>query len=594
MRKEASLGSAIWRSRLSRTVCATLGLMLFAASIQASADELVVQGEYIIQRRPARPGDQQTIRQKSYAVQSASKYFEVVSVGTQVRSKATSPRLVPLERSLVERDCASIRSDLTVRTCEPNVVRHLFATPNDTNFTSQWALNNAVQSDINAPEAWEVGTGTKSTLIGVIDSGIYSAHPDLTTNLWANPNEPVDGQDNDGNGYVDDVFGVNTHFGTGQPADCNGHGTHVSGIIGAAGNNGSGISGVNWTTSLIVASISMDCSGSASVASVIRAYDYFTDLKNRGHNVRVINASFGGGTFLTAEFSALDRLRAADVLVVAAAGNSNTSNDDTAVYPANYELANVINVGATGPTKRRAVYSNFGQTVDIAAPGGDSDFSNGAIYSTWSTEATGALLYRWIEGTSMAAPMVTGGLGLIASLQPTLSAAAMKKMVLDSATAIPELTTAVAGGRFLNLAALVTSAAPGDSCPGDPAKLDPGVCGCGIADSDGNNNGRWDCLESNVAEFLPARPVLKVVGRRVAVMMQARSGVEYYVEAIASPPRGVRKKARTSYYVSQTGIGAFPKPSKGSTVKVRYAYRVVGSAADFSYWSPYATLRIRK
>ena len=161
MTADSALSNSIRGAHVLTRALLILGVMLYALLSQAAADELVVQGEYLIQRRPARPGDQQAIRQKQYAVQSASKYFEVVSVGTQVRSKATSSRLVPLERSLVERDCASIRSDLTVRTCEPNVVRHLLATPNDTNFASQWALNNAVQSDINAPEAWNIGTGTK-------------------------------------------------------------------------------------------------------------------------------------------------------------------------------------------------------------------------------------------------------------------------------------------------------------------------------------------------------------------------------------------------------------------------------------------------
>ncbi len=568
--------------------------MSFDGGAQATAEELVVEGEYIIQRRPARPGDEVSSSLKSYSVQHASKFFELVVVGDRAQAKESSSRRVPLDRALIERDCARIRRDPTVLTCEPNVVRHLLAAPNDTDFSSQWPLNNNVDSDINAPEAWNVGIGTKSTLIGVIDSGIYGQHPDLAANLWANPNDPLDGQDNDGNGYVDDVYGVNTHFGNGQPSDCNGHGTHVSGIIGAVGNNNTGVAGINWSTSLIVASTAMDCSGSASVASVIRAYDYFTDLKNRGHDIKVINASFGGDGFLNSEFNAIDRLRAANILLVTAAGNSNVNSDATPSYPSNYELVNIINVGATGPTRQRAPYSNFGQTVDIAAPGGDADFSNGAVYSTWSPQATGGLFYRSVEGSSMSAPMVTGAIGLLASLQPTLSGAALRKMVLDSATIVPEFASAVSGGRFLNLVALVTTAAPSDSCPADIAKLEPGICGCGIADTDGNNNGRWDCLETNVTEVIPGRPGIKVVGKRLAIVMEVRSGVEYYVEVVTSPPKETRKRARTAYYLSQSGAGTIPKPPKGSTVKVRYAFRVAGTATDFSYWSSYTTLRIRR
>lgn len=575
------------------------GLGVVAPSA-VTAEDTVVAGEYIIQRSPAHPTSAAAAAQRdkvvtrSYSIQSTSKSFEVVAVGAQLRAKDLSRRVSRHNPSVVERDCAEILKDPTVRTCEPNVVRTLFAVPNDTFFSSQWALDNNVNSDVNAPEAWNSGTGTNSTLIGVIDSGIYGQHPDLAANLWSNPNEVSDGFDNDGNGYVDDIFGVNTFFGNGNPSDCNGHGTHVSGIIGAAGNNGAGVTGVNWTTSLIVASISSDCSGSASLSSVIRAYDYFTDLKNRGHQIRVVNASFGGTSFSSAERNAIDRLRAADILLVAAAGNSNVSSDETPSYPANYELPNIISVGATGPTRQRAAYSNYGQSVDIAAPGGDSDYSFGAMYSTWSPLAPGGVLYRYSEGTSMAAPMVTGGLGLLASLQPAVSGAGLKKMLLDSASVVPELTSAVAGGRFLNLATLVASVPPSDSCPDDPSKLEPGACGCGIPDTDVNSNGRWDCLESSVAELLPPRPWVRLIGRRVLVAMQPLAGVDYYLEVVVLPPRFVRTRPRTAFFLSATQAGSLAKPPRGTTLKVRYAYRARGTTSDFSYWSPYTTLRIRK
>jgi subtilisin family serine protease len=560
----------------------------------AQSDASVMRGEYIIQRRPIRPGEQRSESVKEYSVKSAAKFFEVVSVGNTTGFGAASSAIVPLDAIQVKRDCALITRDPTVRTCEPNFIRQLYAVPNDTHFSSQWALDNNVNTDINLPEAWNSGTGSKSTLIGVIDSGIYGPHPDLAANLWANPNDPVDGYDNDGNGYVDDVFGVNTHFGSGNPGDCHGHGTHVSGIIGAVGNNSAGVSGINWAASLIVASFAIDCSGGGTLASVIRAYDYFTDLKRRGHNIRLVNASFGGTEFSAAEFSALDRLRAADILLVTAAGNNDADSNRSPVYPANYELSNIINVGATGPTRRRAPYSNFGQTVDIAAPGGDSDYVNGAIYSTWSPIATGGMLYRGIEGTSMAAPMVTGAIGLLASLQPTLTGPALRQMVLSSAFPVRELSTAVSGGRFLDVAALVTSSSPADGCPLDPAKIEPGVCGCGIADTDGNNNKRWDCLEVDVANLVPAKPDLKTVGKKIQIVMQPYSGVEYYVEVSTSSREASRRKVRTSYRVSQARAGTIPKPPKGATLMVRYAFRALGTASDFSYWSQYATLRVNK
>jgi len=571
--------------------------VLLAACIAraAHAQELVISDEYIIQRRPARPHEASAADNRAYSSKSISKFFEVISLVDRVDAQSTEPRTSNLDRAKVERDCARIRQDATVLTCEPNVLRHLHAVPNDPNFSSQWALNNSINTDINAPEAWNYGTGTKSTLIGVIDSGVYGAHPGISTNLWSNPSDAADGQDNDGNGYADDVFGVNTHFGDADPSDCVGHGTHVSGIIGAVGNNGVGVAGVNWSTSLIVASISMDCSGSASVASVIRAYDYFTDLKKRGHNIRVVNASFGGTQFSSAEHSAIDRLRQADIIVVASAGNSNANSDETPTFPANYNLANVISVGATGPTKQRAGYSNFGQSVHIAAPGGDSDYQGGAIYGLWSPLATGGLQYRSVEGTSMAAPMVTGAIGLLASIQPSLTAAALKRMLFDSAAVVPELATAVSGGRFLDLSALVQASVPTDNCPSDPLKVEAGVCGCGIADTDGNNNKKWDCVEAGVVEAVPTKASLKVVGRKIVVTMQERAGVEYYLEVVSSSTlKAGKKRTRTAYLVSQRSAGTIAKPAPGTTLKVRYAYRVAGTASDFSYWSPYASLRVKK
>lgn len=581
-------GFRITRLLFVSAVCFALG------SSMAYAQELVIADEYIIQRQPARPHEVSAAGNKTYSVKSISRFFEVVSLGGGVGAKDDGPRTAGLDRAKIERDCARIRQDSTVLTCEPNVLRQLHALPNDPNFASQWSLNSTSNADIDAPEAWNFGTGAKSTLIGVIDSGVYGAHPDIAANLWANPSDAADGQDNDGNGYVDDVFGVNTHFGDGNPADCVGHGTHVSGIIGAVGNNGVGVAGVNWTTSLIVASIAMDCSGTASVASVIRAYDYFTDLKKRGHNIRVINASFGGNQFISAEHSAIDRLRAADILLVASAGNSNTDSDVAPVYPANYTLANIINVGATGPTRLRADYSNFGQKVHIAAPGGDSAFSGGAIVGLWSPLAPGGLQYRAIEGTSMAAPMVTGALGLLASQRPTLTGAALKKMVLDSAVNVPELTSSVSQGRFLNLSALVQATPPPDNCTSDPLKVEPGVCGCGVPDTDGNNNRQWDCVERAIAQEVPLKASLRVVNRRMVIAMQEREGIEYYLEVVTSTPKGKRRRTRTSYLVSRISTGTIAKPAAGSTVKVRYAFRVVGTASDFSFWSPFAVLRIKK
>ncbi len=566
--------------------------LLFIAS--SSADDLVASGEYIIQRRQPHPNSPKPSGDVRYSVKSTSKFFEIVSVHEdKVGVKQAGGFFVKLDPVKAKNECDLIRRDSTVRTCEPNFVRSIFNTPNDPDFSSQWSLNNDAKTDIDAPEAWSINTGSKSVILGVIDTGIYGEHPDLASNLWSNPKEPVDGLDNDGNGYVDDVFGANVERITGDPSDCHGHGTHVSGIIGAAGNNGSGIAGVNWTTNMVVVSTAYDCSGNGTVAASIKAYDYFVDLKNRGYDIKAVNASFGGSQFVSAEYQAIERLRDAGILLVAAAGNSNRDSDITPNYPANYKVSNVINVGSLGPTVRRAYYSNYGQGVDLAAPGGDSRFSGGAIYSTWSPLATGGLLYKFAQGTSMAAPVVTGAIGLLASTQPTLSASDLKQMILNSAISVPELTGEVSGGRILNLARLLGYVPPSDNCPSDPAKNEPGICGCGIADTDLNNNRRWDCQEIGIAQLIPSRPSLKIVGRRVVVRMQQLPGVQYYVEVVTTAVNRGKKREKVSFYDATKNLGSLAKPARGTAVRVRYAFRTPGTTNDFSYWSPSTGIRIR-
>jgi hypothetical protein len=486
-------------------------------------------------------------------------------------------------------------------------------------------------ADVGATTAWDVGTGTADTLIGVIDSGVYRQHQDLSANLWSNPNEPVDGVDNDGNGYVDDINGVNTHTGSGDYSDCNGHGTHVSGIIAARGNNGTGVSGVNWVAGLIVVNTDSDCSGSATVSSIIDAYDYFYDLKQRGHAIRVINASFGGEGEITAEQQAIERLGSVDILLVAAAGNDNRNIDDFPSYPASYELPNIITVGATGPTRLRAAYSNFGQSVDIAAPGGDSNLPDGTILSTYSPDASPGALYAGIEGTSMATPMVTGAIGLLASIKSYLTGSELKQVLLDSATIAPALEGRFAGNRFLNLAAMVSAGDPADQCPSDPDKTSPGacgcgvpdsyvdsdgdrrfdcvdgcpsdlfkteagVCGCGISDGDANGNGQPDCFDPYVADIVPVKPQVSLTRSRLAVKMTEKVGVEYLLEVTVTRPRvGSRNsKPQVKYYTSTVASGVLQKPARGSLVRVRYAYKVIGSDTDFSAWSRAARLSVTR
>jgi thermitase len=601
-------------------------VLLTLVSVDAVAEAImVVPGQYIIQRKSSGPSIGAASLGKAYDVSLRSRHFEVVTARSAAkRAKSASARREPLDWSMVKQECDEIKKDPSVKTCEPDIIRKLQAVPNDPAFSQQWALRDLVNgADVGAVAAWDIATGSAETLVGVIDSGVFRQHEDLSSNLWTNPNETVDGIDNDGNGYVDDVNGVNTDSNSGEFSDCNGHGTHVSGVIAARGNNGVGVAGVNWVASLIAVSTDGDCSGSASVSAVIKAYDYFYDLKQRlGHPVRVINASFGGDGEIEAEAEAIARLNAVDILLVAAAGNENRNLDQLPSYPASYDLPNVITVGATGPTRLRAAYSNFGQTVDIAAPGGDSDFTDGMIASTYSPEASGGGLYAGLEGTSMATPMVTGALALLASHKSYLSGEELKQILLNNATVVPALDGIVAGARFLNLAAMMGAGDPEDQCPSDPNKFSPGLCGCGvpeslsdadgdgtrdcvdgcstdpfkttsgvcgcsISDGDGNGNGQADCLDPVVSGLVPGKPKVSLTKTKLVVKMTAAEGVEYLLEVTTTKPRTGRRASKPSvkYYIGTSSSGAIKRPARGSSVRVRYAYRVPGSDTDLSEWS---------
>jgi len=207
------------------------------------------------------------------------------------------------------------------------------------------------------------------------------------------------------------------------PQDGNGHGTHVAGTIGAVGNDGRGIAGVNWQVSILPLKFLSD-SGSGSTSAAIAAINYATDLRNRGVNIVATNNSWGGGGYSTALRDAIRRHGEAGILFVAAAGNDAANNDVTPSYPANYDLPNVISVAALDRSDRLASFSNYGSTtVHIGAPGV-------AIYST-----TPGNRYASYNGTSMAAPHVAGVAGLLAAANPQATVAEIRSAILDRGSA---------------------------------------------------------------------------------------------------------------------------------------------------------------
>ncbi|MRS13215.1 MAG: tandem-95 repeat protein [Actinobacteria bacterium] len=267
---------------------------------------------------------------------------------------------------------------------EPNYVVRAAVMPNDPAFGDLWGLNNTGQTggtpdaDIDAPEAWNVTTGSNAAVVAVLDTGVDYEHPELAGNLWTNPDEiPGNLIDDDGNGYVDDVHGADMVNSDGDPMDDNGHGTHVAGTIAAEGNNALGVAGVNWDVAIMPVKI-LGATGIGSTARAIAAYQYAA-----ANGARVLNNSWGGYyAFSQAEY---DAIAAIDALFVCAAGNERRDIDGAQkFYPAAYNLPNIVSVGASDNSDAPAKFSNFGAAnVDVFAPGT-------AIKSTWpgSREAT--------------------------------------------------------------------------------------------------------------------------------------------------------------------------------------------------------------
>lgn len=323
-----------------------------------------------------------------------------------------------------------------IRYAQPNYRQHALRTPNDPYFSALWGLNNTAQTggkadvDIDAPEAWERGVGGAAVTVAVIDTGIDYTHEDLAANLWRNPGEIAgNGIDDDGNGYVDDVYGYDFCNGDADPMDDNGHGTHCSGTIGAVGDNGVGVAGVCWTVKLMALKF-LDASGSGSTADAIGCIEYAVQK-----GARVLSNSWGGGGYEQALKDAIDAAGAAGALFVAAAGNDyGNNNDATPAYPASYESDNIVSVMSVEASGVMSSFSNYGATsVDIAAPG----------TSILSCQPGGG--YQYMSGTSMATPHVSGACALLLSLNSGLSSQQVKAALLASADAsLPGLC--VAGG----------------------------------------------------------------------------------------------------------------------------------------------------
>jgi subtilisin family serine protease len=352
-----------------------------------------------------------------------------------------------------------------VRFAEPNYFRYAEAIPNDPFLDDLWGLHNLGQTggtadaDIDAFEAWDVTTGSSAVVIGVIDSGVDYTHEDLAANIWINPGEDqpplgVVGEedfndvDDDNNGYMDDIRGWDFRNDDNDPMDDYDHGTHVAGTIGAVGNNGIGVVGVNWNVKIMPLKF-LSAYGSGSTADAIEAINYAASF-----GVPITSNSYGGGKNSKAE---KDAIRDSGALFVASAGNSGSNRK---MYPAGYPLDNIVAVAATDHDDELWLGSNYGGWVHLAAPGVN-------VLST-VPEAIDPNKYASFTGTSMACPHVSGTAGLILAEFPWETVQQVKSRILDNVDVLPGLSGKVATDGRLNANGALGGSGPTDTIPPDP------------------------------------------------------------------------------------------------------------------------------
>lgn len=336
---------------------------------------------------------------------------------------------------------SDISADSRVEYVEPNYIYTMNALPDDPSFVELWGLSNDGKNnglagfDINVIKAWDITTGSRDVIVGVIDTGVDYTHPDLKDNMWINEAEANGeaGVDDDKNGFVDDIYGYDFANNDGDPLDDHNHGTHVAGTIGAKGNDGVGIVGVNWNVRIMALKF-LTGSGSGTLDGAIKAIDYATLM-----GATFTSNSWGGGAFSKTLYYAIERAKRRGLLFVAAAGNNGKDMDVDVGYPAGYDLENIISVAAVDRSANLASFSNYGlNSVDLGAPGVE-------IYSSIKNGE-----YKAFKGTSMACPHVAGVAALVYANEPNLSWQEVKERILNAATPTNSLDGKTVTGGMLN------------------------------------------------------------------------------------------------------------------------------------------------
>jgi subtilisin family serine protease len=452
---------------VKQSLTATLALVIAAAAAPASSQDAAadlarasaapqfVPGEVLVKFRPGTSSADKAVARGRAGATGA----ETLTTPLMKRLGTGDLELLRLPPGItVAAAMRGLEDHFAVEYAEPNWVYHHDAVSNDTYYTngSLWGMYGDATSPKNqygsrAGEAWASGhTDCSAVWVGIIDEGYYYDHEDLAANVGKNPGEIAgNGVDDDGNGYVDDVYGWDFASNDNSVFDgtSDDHGTHVAGTIGGAGGNGKGVAGVCWRVKLMDAKFLGRNGG--TTANAVKAVDYFTDLKtHEGLNLVATSNSWGGGGYSKALEDAIGRANAADILFIAAAGNSTYDCDtNSSCYPAEYPNDNIIAVASITSTGAISSFSNYGATtIDIGAPGS-------GIWSTVPKSSKGKILsgYASYSGTSMATPHVTGAAALYAATHPGATAAQVKAAILSSGTPTSSLAGKTVTGDRLNV-----------------------------------------------------------------------------------------------------------------------------------------------
>lgn len=453
----------------------SLGLVL-CSSLGFASEFRHVPGEIIVKFKAN--------GEKSFSKSSMTKTFGI-KVARQIKQSFDSLSVLKFDESnkaSMDLILKELRSNPSVEYAEPNYIYNVDpirsgasfkkldaspfvdmtrAAPTDPRFKDLWGLRNTGSNepkgtagvegaDVNALNAWELTTGSKTVKIAVIDTGVDYNHADLKENTWVNSVElnGKAGVDDDGNGYIDDIHGYDFANDDADPMDGHGHGTHCSGTIGALHNNSVGVAGVMSDVTIVPVKFLGD-DGSGTLEGAIRAIDYATSL-----NVDLMSNSWGGGGYSQALFDAIKRASDKGIIFTAAAGNASSNNDSTPSYPASYQIPNVVSVAALTAQNGLAYFSCYGRnSVHIAAPGHN-------VLSTVTGNA-----YEVMSGTSMATPHVSGVLGLLLSKEGRMSHETMKDRLMMSSVPVAALRGKTVTAGRIDAYNLLTDTRPERSGP---------------------------------------------------------------------------------------------------------------------------------